>query len=186
MYTIAIDESNTHKQTGKSSIVLVYVLAQNTAKLEKKILETEHKFKLQPFHWARHDWDTKKKFITAVNQCDFTIKVALIKNPVNLSADLEWLLQHLITEKYINKILIDGKKPKWYTQKLKKILRDKNITVNKLKTVNSKSYPLIRLADCMAGLIRYYYNNPKAKDAKRLFNLIKNKIALQMEGQRTG
>lgn len=187
MYTIAIDESNTHQQTGKSTIVLVYVLTKNATKLEEKILRTEKQLKILPFHWARHDWLTKEKFIRSVKDCDFSIKVALIKNPIkSLPKALEWLLQHLITEQEINKIIIDGKKPKWYSRQLKKLLRDKHITVKKLNTVNSKSYPLIRLADCLAGIIRYYYNNSKAKDAKRLFNLIKNKIALQMEGQRTG
>lgn len=186
MYTIAIDESNTHKQIGKSTIVLVYVSTKSIKKLEVKIIQIEKKLKIQSFHWARYNWLTKEQFISAIKDSKFTIKVAIIKNPINLPASLEWLLQHMIVEKDINHILLDGKKPKWYVQKLKKILRDKNITIAKFKTVNSKSYPLIRLADCLAGLIRYYYNNPEAPDAKRLFNCIKNKIALQMEGQRTG
>jgi len=187
MYTIAIDESNIHQQTGKSTIVLVYILTENSKKLEEKIIQTEKDLKILPFHWSRHNWSTKTKFIRSIKDCNFTIKVALIRNPIkNLSKSLEWLLQHLIAEQEINKIIIDGKKPKWYAQQLKKLLRDKHITVNKIKTANSKSQPLIRLADCLAGLIRYHYSNPQAKDAKKLFNLIKNKIALQMEGQRTG
>jgi hypothetical protein len=122
MYTVTIDESNTHQQTGKSTILLVYVLTKDVAKLEEKILKIEKELKILPLHWARHNWPTKTQFILYIKDSNFTIKFGLIRNPIkNLSDSLKWLLPHLITEQQIDKIIIDGKKPKWYSQQLKKL-----------------------------------------------------------------
>lgn len=57
--------------------------------------------------------------------------------------------------------MIDGRKPKWYGLKLKKILRDKEVSVKKIVTVRKEeSSPGIRVADCLAGMIRYYHDHP--------------------------
>ena len=42
---IFIDESGVHKQDGKSSVVLVYVMVDDVEKLEKSILEIEKTLK---------------------------------------------------------------------------------------------------------------------------------------------
>jgi len=78
-------------------------------------------------------------------------------------------------------IFIDGEKPKWYEHKLKKVLRDKGIAVRKLRTVRSKSEVGIQLADCPASLIRYYYDNPEEKDAKKWFLKLKKEKKLSFE-----
>lgn len=58
------------------------------------------------------------------------------------------------------------------------MLRDKGITVKKLRTVRRESQLGIQLADALAGLIRYYYDDPEAKDAKKWFNKLKRKKKL--------
>lgn len=51
--------------------------------------------------------------------------------------------------------MIDSRKPKWYSLKLKKVLRDKGISVKKVITVRKdESSPGIRVSDCLAGLFR--------------------------------
>lgn len=70
----------------------------------------------------------------------------------------------------ITNIYIDGKKPKWYERKLKKVLRDKKISVKKIRTVRKAGAPAgLQLADALAGLVRYHFDNPKGEDAKRWF-----------------
>jgi hypothetical protein len=59
------------------------------------------------------------------------------------------------------------------------VLRDKGISIQKLKAVrNEMSHPGIQLADAIAGLIRYYYDNPHEEDSKRLFNKLKKEKKL--------
>ena len=61
-----------------------------------------------------------------------------------------------------------------YGRKLKKVLRDKGISVRKLRTVrNEKLHPGIQLADALAGLTRYHFDNPEKKDAKQWFHRLK-------------
>lgn len=96
---------------------------------------------------------------------------------------IETVFQHLITEKVIGGIFIDGKKPKWYENKLKKVLRDKAISVNKLRTIrNERSHIGLQLADALAGLVRYHFDNPNEKGAQRLFKKLKRdkKLTAQM------
>jgi hypothetical protein len=55
------------------------------------------------------------------------------------------------------------------------MLRDKRIRVRKIKTVNDDSYPLVRLADAIAGVVRYHSDNPNPT-AVELYKLIEPKI----------
>ena len=79
-------------------------------------------------------------------------------------------------------MIIDGKKPKWYSLRLKKVLRDRGISVKKIRTGNDKSFPCLRLADAYAGLIRAHWNDPNNKNAKELYKLASNKITAQLVG----
>ncbi|OGE18857.1 hypothetical protein A3J19_04875 [Candidatus Daviesbacteria bacterium RIFCSPLOWO2_02_FULL_41_8] len=70
-------------------------------------------------------------------------------------------------EENIKKIMIDGRKPRWYNQRLKKVLRDKGVSVKKIVTVRKEqSSPGIRVSDCLAGLIRTNYDNPGSLASK--------------------
>jgi len=180
---IFIDESGIHKQKEHSTIVLVYIEIVVLPELEQEILKIEKKLKIPSFHWAEHGWKVREKFIKAIASLKFTYKVAILQNPIYLPKELEKVLLHLVVEKNIRKIIIDGKKPRWYERRLKKILRDKGISVRKLKTARADSSPGLHLADALAGLIRYHHDKPKSK-AKNLYNLIKKKQTVQLvDGQ---
>lgn len=164
---IFIDESGTHKQADHATIALVYVEVSNLEKFEKSIEDIEKKLNIRYFHWTDERWSKREKFLDRLLQLDFVLKVAILENPAHLSKSLEEALKHLIVEEHIRKIIIDGRKPKWYLLRLKKVLRDKQISIKKITAVRKEeSSPGIRVADCLAGLIRYYYDNPDsvAKD----------------------
>jgi len=161
---IFIDESGTHKQTDHASIALVYVEISNLEEFEKEVEKIEHDLGIKYFHWSDEKWAKREKFLERLIKLDFTVKVAILDNPVKLSESLEKALMHLVIEGNIRKIMIDGRKPKWYSLKLKKVLRDKGISVKKVITVRKdESSPGIRVSDCLAGLFRYHYDNPESK-----------------------
>ena len=178
---IFIDESGIHKQTGHSTTAVVYVEVKNLEKFESKLKKIEVDLKISFFHWAEERWFMKNKFLSRIFDLDFKVKVAIFENPVKPDSMLEVVFQHLITEKDINSIFIDGEKPRWYEHKLKKVLRDKGIAIKKLRTVRSRSEVGIQLADCLASLIRYYHDNPEEKDAKKWFNKLKKEKKLRFE-----
>lgn len=171
---IFIDESGIHQQAGHSTTAVVYVEIKKLEKFEKQILQIEENLRIASFHWANERWLIRQKFLSKIIELDFMAKVAIFENPTQINRMLEIVFQHLITEPEVKKIFIDGKKPKWYERKLKKVLRDKGISVKKLRTVRKdEGYPGIQLADCLAGLLRYHYDNPLDTDATRWFKKLK-------------
>lgn len=181
---IFIDESGTHKQTDHATIALVYVEIPNLESFEEAIEKTEQKLGIKYFHWTDEKWEKREKFIEQLLKLNFTFKVAILKNPIKLSKSLEEVLKHLVIEENIRKIILDGKKPKWYNQRLKKLLRDKGVSVKKIVTVRKdESSPGIRVADCLAGLVRTYYDNPDSL-ASKLYNKLKkaNKVRFELTG----
>jgi hypothetical protein len=153
---VFIDESGIHKEIGHSTFVLVYIETENYPEIEKRIRETEKKLRIDYFHWAKSVWRVKEKFMNEILKLDFKAKIAVVKNPINPAQELERVLTHMIIERNISNIYIDGKKPKWYERKIKKILRDKGISIRKLRTVKSNQFAGIRLADMVAGLSRSF------------------------------
>ena len=171
---VFIDESGTHKQEGHSTTAVVYVGIQNLEEFQKKFAEILQKLALSEFHWADQGWEVRRKFFGKIIDLIFSFKVAVFENPANPEKMMETVFQHLITETNIRWIFIDGKKPKWYEHGLKKVLRSKNITVKKLRTVRKEtSYPGVQLADALAGLVRYTKDNPNEKDAKEMVNKLR-------------
>ena len=163
---IFIDESGIHKIVDNSTFALVYIEVRNYKNVEKKIQEIESNLRLDKFHWKNTPWKIKEGFIKETLKLDFSAKVAVAKNPVNPQIKLEECLTHMIVEKNIKNIFIDGKKPKWYERKIKKILREKNITTKKLRSVNDEQCAGVRLADMVAGLTRSYFDK---KNIDRIF-----------------
>lgn len=180
---IFIDESGTHKQTGYANVAVVYIEINNLEKTERQLEKVLEELKLEVFHWADQGWKVREKFFNKLININFTFKIAIFENPAATDLMIETVFQHLITEKVISNIFIDGKKPKWYENKLKKVLRDKAISVNKLRTVrNERSHVGLQLADALAGLVRYHFDNLSEKDAQRLFKKLKRdkKLTAQM------
>lgn len=182
---IFIDESGIHKNIGKSSVALVYVMVEDMENVEKAILKAEKFLKIASFHWPRHIWKIRFDFIKMLIKENFTVEAAIIKNPFNENS-FEETIKHLLIEKKVKKIILDGKKPKWYALRLKKVLRDRGISVKKIRTGNDESFPCLRLADAYAGLIRAYWDDKSNQKAKELYELANIKITTQLvSGQDT-
>lgn len=181
---IFIDESGVHKQDGKSSVALVYVMVDDAEKLEQSILETEKALNITSFHWPKHIWKIRQKFIQALQKENFTVKAVIIQNPFS-EKKFEEAIKELLIEKKVNKIIIDGKKPRWYLLRLKKILREKGISVKKIRAGNDKSFPCLRLADGYAGLIRAHWDDEANEKATELYKIASKKITTLAGGQAT-
>lgn len=177
---ISIDESGTHKQDGKSVIALVYIAVKDLEATEQLVLKAERAAGIHGFHWAHRNWQMRKRFIEEIVAGDFRVKVAYVTNPIVLDKVLAEALQHLLTERGISQILIDGDKPKTYTRQLKKVLRDKGITVRKIRSVKDEAYPMIRIADAVAGAARATYDDPHSK-AIPLLKLLEPKMELSID-----
>ena len=91
---------------------------------------------------------------------------------------MEVVFQHLITEGNIRNIYLDGKKPKWYERNIKKVLRGKNMSVRKLRTVNARQYAGIRLADMIAGLVRSYFDGKNISKIEKYYRRLQKKIVI--------
>lgn len=178
---VFVDESGIHKRQDHSAFAMVYIEFENVPATEKMIVAIEKKHGIRQFKWTDLPWKLRTAFIHDIAKLPFTVKVAVFQNPVRPDEALQWTAQYLLVEKDFRAIFIDGEKPKWVELKLKKILRDKGISVKKLRTLRHRSSPGVRLADALAGLTRAYYDNPKGK-ARPLWQKIKHKITAQVLG----
>ena len=141
---ISIDESGIHRQNGFSIIALICVNdAQTLTELNSQIENLEKSIGTTSFHWANKGRPFRRDFVVGLNDLHFTIRLAQISNPVKFDIVLGEVLPYLIPERKLEHLFIDGKKHKHYVRTLKKVLRDKGITVKKLKTVNDEAYPSI-------------------------------------------
>ncbi|EKD43363.1 MAG: hypothetical protein ACD_72C00317G0002 [uncultured bacterium] len=175
---IYIDESGIHKKIDNSTFVLVYVESENVEKLEDEICKLEEKLNIQYFHWSETVWKVKEKFLDMALSFTYKVKVAVVKNPVNPSKEMVRLLTHLIVERNIGTVFIDGQKPKWYERVLKGVLRSKGISVGKLKTVKAEKVPIIRLADMVAGLVRSHYDDLNSPRFQKYYSRLEKKIEI--------
>jgi len=175
---VFIDESGIHKKIDHSTYALVYLEAENYQLLENKVCQIEKSLGIEYFHWSKTVWDVKRKFMTEALGLDFSIKLAVVKNPVHPVEELERILRQLLVEKNISYVYIDGKQPKWYERKIKKILRSKNFSARKLKTVKSSQYAGIRLADMAAGLARSYFDGKNLERIEPFYRRLEKKIII--------
>lgn len=183
---IFIDESGTGSKIGHATISVVYLEILNRYKFEKQYKKILVDLKLESFHWAEHGWKVRQKFIFKILDLDFTCKVAFFENPININDMYDMVFQQLIVEKDIKNIYIDGKKQKSYERRLKMILRIKGIKLSKLKSVRKEdSFGGLQLADSIAGLTRYFEDNPNAVDANKLIKKLKrnNKFFIEYRFQ---
>ena len=177
---IFLDESGIHKKEGKSSVALIYISASNMDLVQNAVIDIEKKLDIEYFHWAKDVWSIRKKFIDYICQYDFLIKVALIRNPFYGNEEYEHIIQCLVTED-VKVLVIDGKKSKTYEQKLKKVLRNKSVFISRLKTARNEAFPALRIADAVAGIIRYRYSHPSSIENNELYNKISKKITTFLE-----
>lgn len=178
---IFVDESGTHKAVDHSTFCLVYITMEEREKVERSVVEIEQRLRVPPFHWVNQPWRIREAFLREVNTLPFAVKVAIFRNPIAPRSALEWALLHTLIEKSFREVCIDGKEPRWVERQLKKVLRDKGISVKKLKTVRHSGSPGIRLADAFAGLTRMYHDDPTGK-AKKLWEIVRQKVTTQLTG----
>jgi len=178
---VFVDESGIHKQIDNSTFVLVYVTVKNYSDFSKTVLKTEKELNINHFHWSESVWEVKRKFLENILEEHFSFKVAVVRNPIDPFKEMERLLPHLLIEKDLNKIVIDGQKSKIYERKIKKILRDKGVVVKKLKTARCSSEPGIRVADALAGLFRWYFDDKESEKISGLIKKAKEKMLIIVE-----
>ncbi len=181
MSYVFIDESGVGKRVGRSAVAIVYLTIENIDIFDKSVVNIEQKIRIEAFHWAHTTWQVRRKFIEVVCLQNFFVKIALLKNPFKESTSYEYALKHLLIEKDISSVIIDGKKSKSYERRIKKVLRDKGISVKKLRTANDQSYPALRVADAIAGIARFRYENPNDSRIQFLYELILKKIHITLE-----
>ena len=177
---VFIDESGIHKAVDHSCFAFVYIEVSASEDISRQIEMIEHDLGIHIFHWAKRDWNTRTDFIKRIAKLDFKIKIAIIKNPIRFDSELENILSRLVIEKHINEIVIDGKKSKRYQKRLKKVLRDKGISVKKLRTGNDQGFPVLRIADAVAGVSRSFYDDPHGKSS-HLYKLLEAKIIVVLK-----
>ena len=164
-----------------STFAISYIKFEDYSEIEKNVIKIESNLKIEYFHWSDTVWKVKEKFMDEMFKLDFQAKIAVVKNPINPSKELEKVLLHTIVENNIRTIFIDGKKPKWFESKIKKVLRDKGVSVRKLKTVKSKQCAGARIADMVAGLARTYYDKKNLDKIEKYYKKLKKKLIVVIE-----
>ncbi len=180
---VFIDESGIHKQDGQSTTALVYVEFQDLGSLDEAVLKAEKDLKIESFHWSKQIWKIRQSFLEAVIKEKFEVKIFILQNPVT-KHKLETAWKHLLIEKNINSVVIDGKKSRAYSRHLKTALRHSGISVKKVIMGNDKAFPGLRLADLFAGIVRVHTEEPENEKVEKLYSLAKNKITIRLtDGQ---
>ncbi len=179
---VFIDESGIHKQDGQSTTALVYVQVEHLETLDGAILKAEKDLRIKPFHWREESWKIRQAFLELLIKQEFTVKIFVSQNPFT-EEKFENGVAYLLSDGYLKNIIIDGKKPRGYILRLKKVLRDSGVSVAKIRMGNDKSFPCLRLADLFAGIIRAYFDNAQNKEAKKLYKMAKIKITTLTGGQ---
>lgn len=178
---IFIDESGVHKSIDHSSVAIVYLEVTNYSTFEQSVLEIERRLNIQTFHWAETAWPVKKQFLDAVLKLEFFVKVAVINNSTTFSKDLETIFLHMIVEPNIRAVYLDGKKSKRYERTIKKVLRDRGISVRKVRTVNDSQFAGIRVADMVAGLVRTVADGKKLPRMQPFYLRLKSKLIITLD-----
>jgi len=109
MVFIFVDESGIHKQTGYAVLALVYVPFEALAAVEAAVMEIEQGLGVAAFHWSDQRWKFRKRFLERVCTCEFSVKLAVCPNPPREAQWRERALQHLVVEKHIARVAIDGR-----------------------------------------------------------------------------
>ncbi len=173
---IFIDESGIHKNNGFSTIAIIIVIPEHVKKYEKEILDIEAKLNINSFHWTYHKWSIRSTFIKSVFKINENIVVKVISknNPSHYFEFLSASLGKIINEYNITRIILDGEKTHSYERSIKKILRQNAISTRILFIKRDESSPLLRFADAIAGLTRFYLEDPEHPEAKKLFEFVQS------------
>jgi hypothetical protein len=86
------------------------------------------------------------------------------------------LLPHILVERDIFSVIVDGAKSRPYEHRLKKVLRNQAMSAKKVKVVSDDIEPCLRLADMVAGLVRSWYDSNGTRYATQYISLLKKII----------
>ena len=64
---------------------------------------TKQKSKIRTFHWSKHKWSIREKFVSLLLKENFSVKAAVVENPFTKKV-LYNALEVLITERKIRTI----------------------------------------------------------------------------------
>jgi len=171
---VFVDESGTNKNSGVCVFAAVFVKSTDLETMNNLITLAEQTAGVRSFHWKDAPWPVRASFIRAISKGTFTIRYQLNKNPLrNFSEALESLLITASADIDVERIILDGRKDKSYERRLKKILRDKGLSSKRLRTGNDESYPMLRVADAAAGLLRAHNNKPTDETAAMMTSVSK-------------
>lgn len=175
---VYIDESNILSKTGHTVYTGVYIEYLIKDDISNKIINIEKDLKILYTHWVDMTWKIRLKFADKVKNLDFICNISIYKNPIDQEKTFQDFLYRIISHKYdIYRIIIDGKKSRNYEDKLRLILKNKGLKLNKIIFVNDKTEPLVRLADFMAGMYRSYLDNMNDRN-KQIYNVLKHKVKI--------
>ncbi len=175
---ICIDESGITSKNGHSTFAFVYLEFENIKDIDGEIKKIEKDLHINFIHWSEMSWALREKVSLRISKLDFKCRVAVFKNPIDIDSSLLLACKYLIlSEDKISSIYIDGDKPNKFINKIKNILRSKNMDVKSIKTVSDKKLSGLRLADFVAGAIRYHFDNQDS-DKNVVYQRIKNKISV--------
>lgn len=177
MQNVFLDESGIHRQDGKFCVALVCVSVENIELLEQAVVEAGEDLKIGPFHWSHTNWKVRTKFLEKILKHDFSVRAGLFPNPFR-EIDYQQVLPQMMYDQEIKTFVMDGKKPRLFKRKLKKTLQSLGIVFDKLILGNDKSYPILRVADFCAGIIRTYYEKGKNQEVITCFEKLKSRIEL--------
>jgi hypothetical protein len=177
-YTIYIDESGIISKIGHSVYVLVYIECLNESKINEYILKIEQDLNISHIHWVRLSKKIRIKVAKKLKEINFNYFFQVYKNPIEQEKSLENVLIELIKFKNtVFKIVVDGEGVDRYEKYLKKILRYRGIKIYKLKFVDDKKEPLLRVADFIAGLVRSRFDKSD-EDVEYMYKLLQSKVKI--------
>ncbi len=177
--TVCIDESGITSKNGHSTFALVYIEYSCEEEFDSSVIAVEEKYRIDKIHWSEMSWKVREKVASDISKLDFKSRVSIFKNPINVDESLLLSIKYLIlSEDKIKNIYIDGDKPEKFVGKIKNILRSKNLPVKNVKGLDDKKFSGLRVADFVAGCVRYYYDNPESDNSIKVFNIMKSRISI--------
>ncbi len=153
---IGIDESGTHLQHGIATVAAVIVAEKDIDHLNTAIMQAEQDLAVPGFHWAKDKWRYREALFLALQHAEMKVRIAYTTSPSQLQRGLDTALVELLQGTTISRLLIDGKKPRVFVRQLKSSLRKAGLHTTDLKLVGDTAYPIVRVADAMAGAARIY------------------------------
>ena len=174
MKNIYIDESGISKGDGYSTIACIVIVSDTD--LTEKIKKIEKDNNIEVLHWKEMSWRVRDKVIRDIVKLPIKARVFVCKNPSNIPKYMKDYLLPLISNENIKNIYIDGKKNRSFKNNFKSGLRANSISTKDLFFVNDEDEPLVRVADIVAGCVRYYYDNQGLGKVENLYRSLKKNI----------